>query len=47
VDVFAGSFVVFFPEDAHMPGMAAGSPEPIRKVVVKINLPALDSRAGG
>jgi biofilm protein TabA len=31
--VAAGSFVIFFPEDAHLPGI---SPERIHKVVVKI-----------
>jgi len=32
------SFVVFFPQDAHMPGRAAGQPGPVRKVVVKVQL---------
>lgn len=33
----AGSFAVFYPEDAHRPGMTAGdSPTTVRKVVVKI-----------
>jgi len=32
------SFVVFFPQDAHMPGRAAGRPAPVRKVVVKVEL---------
>jgi YhcH/YjgK/YiaL family protein len=33
----AGSFAVFYPEDAHRPGMTAGgSPSTVRKVVVKI-----------
>jgi YhcH/YjgK/YiaL family protein len=36
VDVFAGSFVIFFPEDAHMPGLCVEQPEPIRKVVLKV-----------
>lgn len=36
VDVFAGSFVIFFPEDAHMPGLCVVQPEPIRKVVLKV-----------
>lgn len=31
-----GTFVVLFPQDAHMPGVAAGSPESVRKVVVKV-----------
>lgn len=34
----AGSFAVFFPEDAHRPGVMAGEPELIKKVVVKIKL---------
>lgn len=33
VDVVAGAFAIFFPEDAHMPLISAA---PIRKVVVKI-----------
>jgi YhcH/YjgK/YiaL family protein len=32
----AGEFVLFFPEDAHMPGLAAGAAAPVRKIVVKI-----------
>lgn len=32
----SGSFVILLPEDAHMPGMAIGSPAPVKKVVVKI-----------
>jgi YhcH/YjgK/YiaL family protein len=36
VTVTAGSFVVFFPEDAHMPGLADEEPATVRKVVVKI-----------
>lgn len=33
----AGSFAVFYPEDAHRPGMTAGSsPATVRKIVVKI-----------
>ena len=30
------SFVVLFPQDAHMPGIAVEKPEKIKKVVVKI-----------
>jgi len=40
VDVFAGSFVIFFPEDAHMPGLCVEQPEPIRKVVLKVRCAA-------
>ncbi len=31
----AGSFMVFFPQDAHMPGLANGFETPIKKIVVK------------
>lgn len=32
-----GQFLVFFPDDAHMPCLMAGdSPEPVKKVVVKV-----------
>lgn len=35
----AGYFTIFFPEDGHMPGLAAGGqPAPVRKVVVKVVL---------
>lgn len=40
VDVFAGSFVVFFPQDGHMPGLCVDAPEPVRKVVLKVALEA-------
>jgi biofilm protein TabA len=33
-----GSAAVFFPVDAHRPGLAAGDPQLVRKVVVKIPL---------
>jgi len=36
ITVHSGSFVLLLPEDAHMPGMAIGSPVPVKKVVVKI-----------
>lgn len=32
----SGSFVLLFPEDAHMPGIAFGLPQPVKKIVVKI-----------
>jgi biofilm protein TabA len=32
----AGDFMLLFPEDAHMPGMAVGDPVQVKKVVVKI-----------
>ncbi|MBA4384265.1 MAG: YhcH/YjgK/YiaL family protein, partial [Anaerolinea sp.] len=31
----AGSFMVFFPQDAHMPGLANGYETSIKKIVVK------------
>lgn len=36
VTVHSGSFVLLFPEDAHMPGMAVGASAPVKKVVIKI-----------
>jgi YhcH/YjgK/YiaL family protein len=36
ITVRAGFFVVFYPEDAHMPCLACGQPKPTRKVVIKI-----------
>lgn len=38
VDVFAGAFVIFFPEDGHMPGLCVNAPEPIKKVVLKVKI---------
>lgn len=32
----AGSFAIFMPHDAHMPCLAAGSPQTVRKIVVKV-----------
>jgi len=34
----AGSFAVFFPQDAHMPGLAVGAPSQVKKIVVKCEL---------
>jgi biofilm protein TabA len=31
-----GRFAIFFPNDAHMPCIAVGDPQPVKKVVVKI-----------
>jgi YhcH/YjgK/YiaL family protein len=31
-----GAFVIFWPGDAHMPGVLAGSVAPLRKVVIKV-----------
>ena len=38
LEITAGFFVVFYPEDAHMPGLALTLPEPVKKVVVKVKL---------
>jgi len=34
--VQTGRLVVLFPEDAHAPGLAIDRPEPVRKIVVKV-----------
>lgn len=34
----AGAFVIFGPQDAHMPGLAVTSPEPVKKVVMKVKV---------
>jgi YhcH/YjgK/YiaL family protein len=36
--VNAGSFVIFYPEDAHMPCLAVEQPSPVKKAVFKILL---------
>ncbi|MHB8088995.1 MAG: YhcH/YjgK/YiaL family protein, partial [Anaerolineaceae bacterium] len=38
LNLVEGSFAVFFPQDAHMPGLAVGKPEWVKKVVVKCEL---------
>jgi YhcH/YjgK/YiaL family protein len=38
VDVFAGSFVIFFPEDGHMPCLCVDDPRQVRKVVLKVKI---------
>ncbi|MCC7351248.1 MAG: YhcH/YjgK/YiaL family protein [Phycisphaerales bacterium] len=38
VDVSEGNFCIFLPEDAHMPGLAAGRPAMVRKAVLKVRL---------
>jgi biofilm protein TabA len=38
VDVLPGAFTIFFPQDAHMPGLCVDQPVPIRKVVLKISV---------
>jgi len=36
VTLLAGEFIVLWPGEAHMPGMAIGQPAAVRKIVVKI-----------
>ena len=36
--VRAGTFLIFGPQDAHMPGLAEVDPSPVRKVVVKVEM---------
>ena len=36
LELYAGSFMIFFPNDIHRPGMAIGASEPVTKVVVKV-----------
>jgi YhcH/YjgK/YiaL family protein len=31
-----GTFVILFPQDGHMPGMAVSTPQPVKKFVVKV-----------
>jgi len=33
-----GTFMIFYPQDAHMPGLAAGQPLQVRKAVVKVRI---------
>ncbi|MBU3915473.1 YhcH/YjgK/YiaL family protein [bacterium] len=42
VDLFPGTFIMLFPQDAHMPSLMIGKePERIKKVVVKIKVDLL------
>ncbi len=38
VTVEKGYFMILFPDDIHMPGMAIDNPSPVKKVVVKVKL---------
>ena len=47
IDLFPGRFAVFFPHDAHTPGLVASEgPEPVRKVVVKLRATLLQTGGG-
>jgi YhcH/YjgK/YiaL family protein len=37
-DLSTGYFAIFAPDDAHMPGIAIDTPEPVKKFVVKIKI---------
>ncbi len=34
----SGEYAIFFPQDIHKPGMAAGEAAPVRKIVVKVKI---------
>ena len=36
ISIGGGRLAIFFPQDAHAPGIAAGESRPVRKVVVKV-----------
>jgi YhcH/YjgK/YiaL family protein len=38
VDVSVGSFAIFFPEDAHMPGLCVDTPKLVKKIVLKVKI---------
>lgn len=38
IEVRPGYFTVFFPADVHMPNLAAGTPEQVKKVVLKVQV---------
>ncbi|NTV77854.1 MAG: DUF386 domain-containing protein, partial [Clostridiales bacterium] len=38
LNLTAGTFAVFFPQDAHMPGLTVEAPTKVKKVVVKCEL---------
>jgi YhcH/YjgK/YiaL family protein len=47
ITLAAGTFAIFFPQDAHQPGIALAEPVPARKVVVKVLLGERRVRSGG
>jgi biofilm protein TabA len=36
----AGQLAIFYPADAHVPGLAIGEPTPVKKIVVKVAIDA-------
>lgn len=38
INLTPGRFAVFFPHDAHQPGITANSPQQVKKIVVKVHI---------
>jgi YhcH/YjgK/YiaL family protein len=38
INLHAGEFTIFFPEDGHAPGIESGNPSVVRKVVIKVRV---------
>ncbi len=38
ITVSAGMFVIFFPDDLHMPEITTGAPSQVKKIVVKVKI---------
>jgi biofilm protein TabA len=38
VNLLAGQFAIFFPEDGHAPGLEYGGPSEVRKIVIKVRI---------
>ncbi len=38
ITLLPNTFAIFFPHDAHQPGIACGEPSPVRKIVMKVEL---------
>jgi biofilm protein TabA len=36
INLQAGQFAIFFPEDGHAPGLESGNPSEVRKIVIKV-----------
>jgi biofilm protein TabA len=36
INLHAGQFTIFFPEDGHAPGLESGGPAEVRKIVIKV-----------
>jgi YhcH/YjgK/YiaL family protein len=42
VTLEAGTFAIFWPHDAHRPGVALEAPAPVRKVVIKVGVSTVE-----